>query len=215
MVEKSIESVVRANTRAKAADHRGGRRQPRRHMDLHRARHATPSRPGPACASTQSEEGRAGRRVPPRAGEIVVTIDSDSVIERGALLAMQAVATRGWAQWPEGRRLQPFDDCCRGCCTSASHCRSISSQRQSTHGTVYAARSVAGYRTSVVGEALERWENQRFSVSRAPTARTARSPISFWPRDMTRCTKNRGGDTVVPDTTSSSQDVFALGPQLR
>lgn len=99
-------------------------------------------------------------------GKVVVTIDSDSVIERGTLLAMAgpfrdprigAVAGRV-AVFNRYAALLP----------RMLHVRFTLSfdflrRAQSTYGTVYCCPgALAAYRTSAVHQILERWEHQRF-----------------------------------------------------
>lgn len=98
-------------------------------------------------------------------GEVIVTIDSDSVIDHGALLAMAgpfrdpkvgAVAGRVTVYNRNGliprmlkvRYALSFD-----------YLRAV----QSTYGTVYCCPgALAAYRASVVRQVLERWVNQKF-----------------------------------------------------
>ena len=99
-------------------------------------------------------------------GSVVITIDSDSVIESKALLAMAgpfgdprigAVAGRV-AVYNRYQGLLP----------RMLHVRFTLSfdflrRAQSTYGTVYCCPgALAAYRTTVVREVLERWEHQRF-----------------------------------------------------
>jgi hyaluronan synthase len=99
-------------------------------------------------------------------GEIVITIDSDSVIERGSLLAMTGpfrnprvgavagkVAVYNRTQGLIPRMLDVRD------VLSFDFLRAV----QSTYGTVYCCPgALSAYRTSVVRQVLQRWKNQRF-----------------------------------------------------
>ena len=99
-------------------------------------------------------------------GDIIVTIDSDSIIERGALLAMGgpfrdpkigAVAGRV-AVYNRGQGLIPRMLKVRYT-LSFDYLRAV----QSTYGTVYCCPgALAGYRASVVRSVLDHWVNQKF-----------------------------------------------------
>jgi hyaluronan synthase len=99
-------------------------------------------------------------------GDIIVTIDSDSVIERGALLAMAgpfrdpkigAVAGRV-SVYNRGDGLIPRMLKVRYT-LSFDYLRAV----QSTYGTVYCCPgALAGYRASVVRTVLDHWVNQKF-----------------------------------------------------
>ncbi|MGA9853061.1 MAG: glycosyltransferase [Gammaproteobacteria bacterium] len=99
-------------------------------------------------------------------GEIIVTIDSDSIIERGTLLAMAGpfrdpkvgavagkvtVYNRGDGLIPRMLKVR--------FALSFDYLRAV----QSTYGTVYCCPgALAGYRASVVRTVLDRWVNQKF-----------------------------------------------------
>ncbi|HEY9446353.1 MAG TPA: glycosyltransferase [Burkholderiales bacterium] len=103
-------------------------------------------------------------------GEVVVTVDSDSIIERGTLRAMVAPFENAIVGAVAGKVavLNRRD----GLLPRMLHVRFVLSfdflrSAQSTFGTVYCCPgALAAYRTSVVHRVLERWENQTFLGAR-------------------------------------------------
>jgi hyaluronan synthase len=99
-------------------------------------------------------------------GEIVVTIDSDSVIEPGALLAI-AGGLRDPKVAAVAGRVAVYNRSA-GIIPRMLHVRFALSfdfmrAAQSTYGTVYCCPgALSAYRTSVVRQVLEAWENQTF-----------------------------------------------------
>ncbi len=99
-------------------------------------------------------------------GSVVVTIDSDSVIERKALLAM-AGPFRNPGIGAVAGRVAVYNRY-QGLLPRMLHVRFTLSfdflrRAQSTYGTVYCCPgALAAYRTTVVREVLEEWERQRF-----------------------------------------------------
>lgn len=99
-------------------------------------------------------------------GEIVVTIDSDSVIEPGTLLAM-AGPFRNPKVGAVAGRVAVYNRQ-EGLIPRMLHVRFILSfdfirAAQSMYGTVYCCPgALAAYRTSVVDRVLEQWEHQTF-----------------------------------------------------
>jgi hyaluronan synthase len=95
-----------------------------------------------------------------------VTLDSDSVIERGALLAM-AGPFRDTRVGAVAGKVSVYNRY-EGLLPRMLHVRFTLSfdflrSAQSTHGSVYCCPgALAAYRASVVREVLERWERQRF-----------------------------------------------------
>lgn len=140
-------------------------------------------------------------------GEVLVTIDSDSVIEPGALLAMAGPFRDPRVGAVAGKVAAYNRD--RGILPRMLHVRYVLSfdfQRsaQSTYRTVYCCPgALAGYRTSVVREVLEPWLAQRFLGARCTYGED---------RALTNAILDRGFDTVyqgsavvhtlVPDTYS-------------
>ncbi|MDH4190854.1 MAG: glycosyltransferase, partial [Betaproteobacteria bacterium] len=138
-------------------------------------------------------------------GEILVTIDSDSVIEPGALLAM-AGPFRDPRVGAVAGKVAAFNRD-RGIIPRMLHVRYVLSfdfQRsvQSTYRTVYCCPgALAAYRASVVREILEPWLAQRFLGARCTYGED---------RALTNDILDRGFDTVyqgsavvhtlVPDT---------------
>jgi hyaluronan synthase len=126
----------------------------------------------PGLVTTQRFPKNRGKRAALEAGfrhargDIIVTIDSDSVIERGSLLAMVgpfrdpkigAVAGRV-AVYNRGDGLIPRMLKVRYT-LSFDYLRAV----QSTYGTVYCCPgALAGYRASVVRAVLDHWVNQKF-----------------------------------------------------
>jgi hyaluronan synthase len=138
-------------------------------------------------------------------GEILVTIDSDSVIETGALLAMAGPFRDPRIGAVAGKVAAYNRD--RGFIPRMLHVRYVLSfdfQRsvQSTYRTVYCCPgALAGYRASIVREVLEPWLGQRFLGA----------PCTYGEdRALTNAILDRGFDTVyqgsavvhtlVPDT---------------
>ena len=99
-------------------------------------------------------------------GEVIVTIDSDSVIERHTLLAM-AGPFRDPKVGVVAGRVAVYNRK-EGLIPRMLHVRFILSfdflrAVESTYRTVYCSPgALAGYRTSVVREVLSKWENQTF-----------------------------------------------------
>ena len=138
-------------------------------------------------------------------GAVLVTIDSDSVIEADALLAM-AGPFRDPRVGAVAGKVAAFNRD-RGIIPRMLHVRYVLSfdfQRsvQSTYRTVYCCPgALAGYRASVVGEVLEAWLAQRFLGVRCTYGED---------RALTNAILERGFDTVyqgsavvhtlVPDT---------------
>lgn len=111
-------------------------------------------------------------------GEVLVTIDSDSVIEPGALLALagpfreaRVGAVAGKVTVLNRRHgLIPRMLAVRFI-LSFDFLRAV----QSTYGTVYCCPgALSAYRASAVRALLDRWLNQTFLDLGAPTARTGR-----------------------------------------
>ena len=138
-------------------------------------------------------------------GSVLVTIDSDSVIESGALLAM-AGPFRDPRVGAVAGKVAAFNRD-RGIIPRMLHVRYVLSfdfQRsaQSMYRTVYCCPgALAGYRASVVREVLEPWLEQRFLGARCTYGED---------RALTNAILERGFDTVyqgsavvhtlVPDT---------------
>jgi len=124
-------------------------------------------------------------------GSILVTIDSDSVIEAGALLAMAGAFRNPRVGAVAGKVAALNRD--QGIIARMLHVRYVLSfdfQRsvQSTYGTVYCCPgALAGYRASVVREVLEPWLEQRFLGARCTYGED---------RAMTNAILERGYDTV-------------------
>jgi hyaluronan synthase len=169
MVEKAIDSVARADyprdrLQVIAVDD-GSRddtwtwieRAARRHPDLVTTVRFGANRGKRAALAEGFRRGR---------GEIVVTLDSDSVIERGALLAM-AGPFRDTRVGAVAGKVSVYNRY-EGLLPRMLHVRFTLSfdflrSAQSTHGSVYCCPgALAAYRASVVREVLERWERQRF-----------------------------------------------------
>lgn len=128
-------------------------------------------------------------------GSILVTIDSDSVIESGALLAMAGAFRDPRVGAVAGKVAALNRD--EGIISRMLHVRYVLSfdfQRsvQSTYGTVYCCPgALAGYRASVVREVLEPWLEQRFLGARCTYGED---------RAMTNAILERGYDTVYQGT---------------
>jgi len=169
MVEKSIESVVAASyprerLQVIAIDD-GSTDDTWKYMERAAARH-----PGIVTALRMPANGgkRAALAAGCRAarGEILVTIDSDSVIEPKSLLAM-AGPFRDAGVGAVAGKVAVYN---RGGNVIARmlHVRFILSfdflrSAQSTFGTVYCCPgALSAYRTRVFREVLERWEGQTF-----------------------------------------------------
>ncbi len=99
-------------------------------------------------------------------GDVVVTIDSDSVIERGTLLAMAAPFRDPGVGAVAGKVVVLNRR--RGLIPRMLQVRYVLAfdmlrAAQSTYGTVYCCPgALAGYRTSAVRKVLDRWVNQTF-----------------------------------------------------
>lgn len=99
-------------------------------------------------------------------GDVVVTIDSDSVIERSTLLAM-AGAFRNQKVGAVAGKVAVFNRR-KGLLPRMLHVRFILAfdflrSAQSTYGTVYCCPgALAGYRMSAVRQVLKQWEHQTF-----------------------------------------------------
>ena len=160
------------------------------HIQLAAARH-------PGLVSTVRLERNQGKRVAlatgfrAARGAILVTIDSDSVIERGALLAMAGPFRDPRVGAVAGKVAALNRD--QGIIPRMLHVRYVLSfdfQRsvQSTYRTVYCCPgALAGYRASVVKEVLESWLAQRFLGARCTYGED---------RAMTNAILERGFDTV-------------------
>ena len=130
----------------------------------------------PGLVSTVKLERNQGKRAAlatgfrAARGEVLVTIDSDSVIEPGALLAMAGPFRDARVGAVAGKVAALNRD--QGIIPRMLHVRYVLSfdfQRsvQSTYRTVYCCPgALAGYRASVVREVLEPWLAQRFLGSR-------------------------------------------------
>ncbi len=169
MVEKSIESVVRAEYPEQRLQiivvDDGSRDDTWTYIERATKRH-----PGLITAvrfdSNRGKRAALAEGFRRALGDILVTIDSDSVIERGTLLAMAGPFRNPRVGAVAGKVAvyNRFD----GLLPRMLHVRFTLSfdflrSAQSTHGTVYCCPgALAAYRTSAVREALERWENQRF-----------------------------------------------------
>jgi hyaluronan synthase len=169
MVEKSIDSVARA-------DYPRGRLQIIAVDDGSRDDTWTwierAARRHPGLVTTVRFDRNRGKRAAlaegfRRAhGEIVVTIDSDSVIDRGTLLAI-AGPFREQRVGAVAGKVSVYNRF-EGLLPRMLHVRFTLSfdflrSAQSTHGSVYCCPgALAAYRASVVRSVLERWENQRF-----------------------------------------------------
>jgi hyaluronan synthase len=151
----------------------------------------------PALITTIRFAQNRGKRAALRAGflrargEIVVTIDSDSVIDRAALLAMAgpfrdprvgAVAGRVAVYNARAGLLPRMLDV--RFALSFDLLRAV----QSVYGTVYCCPgALAAYRLSVVREVLEAWASQTFLGA----------PCTYGEdRALTNCILDRGFDTV-------------------
>ncbi len=196
MVEKSIESVVaarypRERLQVIAIDD-GSTDDTWKYIERAAARH-------PGIVTTLRMPSNGGKRAALAAGcraargDILVTIDSDSVIEPRSLLAMAGPfrdagvgAVAGKVAVHNRRR----ETSSRACCTCASSSPSISCaarSRRSAPSIAAPARSrptarASSARCSSAGSA------RRSSASAAPTARTARSPTSSSSAATTRST---------------------------
>ncbi|MGD0229719.1 MAG: glycosyltransferase [Syntrophorhabdales bacterium] len=99
-------------------------------------------------------------------GDIVVTVDSDSVVERGTLLAAVGPFRDPRVGAVAGKVL--VYNRAQGLIPSMLHVRFVLSfdflrAVQSTYGTVYCCPgALSAYRTSVVRQVLEPWVHQRF-----------------------------------------------------
>ncbi len=99
-------------------------------------------------------------------GEVVVTIDSDSVIEPQTLLAMAGPFRKSSVGAVAGKVLVYNRD--KGIIPRMLHVRFVLSfdflrAAQSTYGTVYCCPgALSAYRTSVIREVLDAWVNQTF-----------------------------------------------------
>jgi len=128
-------------------------------------------------------------------GSVLVTIDSDSVIEPDTLLAM-AGPFRDPRIGAVAGKVAAFNRD-QGWLPRMLHVRYILSfdfQRsvQSTYGTVYCCPgALAGYRASVVREVLDEWLNQRFLGARCTFGED---------RALTNAILERGFDTVYQGT---------------
>ncbi len=128
-------------------------------------------------------------------GEIVVTIDSDSVIEPQTLLAIAGPFRNPSIGAVAGKVLVYNRD--RGLIPRMLHVRFILSfdflrAAQSTYGTVYCCPgALSAYRTSVVREVLDAWVNQTFLGE----------PCTYGEdRSLTNFILSRGYDTVYQRT---------------
>lgn len=197
MVEKSIDSVLRAH-------------YPRHRLQVividdgsaddtwTYIQHAAQRHPGLVTVRFDANRGKRAALAEGfrRAwGEFVVTIDSDSVIDRGTLLAIAgpfrdprigAVAGKvsvynRYAGWLPRMLHVRFT-------LSFDFLRSA----QSTYGTVYCCPgALAAYRASVVRRVLEPWENQRFLGVQCTFGED---------RALTNCILAEGYDTVYQKT---------------
>jgi hyaluronan synthase len=169
MVEKSIDSVVRADyprdrLQVIAVDD-GSRDDTWMYIERAARRH-------PGIVTTVRFDRNQGKRAAlaegfrRAAGEIVITIDSDSVIERGTLLAIAGPFRNPRVGAVAGKVsvYNRYD----GLLPRMLHVRFTLSfdflrSAQSTHGSVYCCPgALAAYRLSIVRDVLERWEHQRF-----------------------------------------------------
>ena len=197
MVEKSIDSVIRADY----PRHRlqvividdGSRDDTWTYIERAGRRH-------PGLVTVRFDRNR-GKRAALAEGfrralsDVVVTIDSDSVIERGTLLAIVGPFRDPRIGAVAGKvavynRLS-------GLLPRMLHVRFTLSfdflrSAQSTYGTVYCCPgALAAYRTAVVRKVMERWENQRFLGI----------PCTFGEdRALTNCILAEGYDTVYQKT---------------
>lgn len=128
-------------------------------------------------------------------GEVVVTIDSDSVIEPQTLLAMAGPFRNPSIGAVAGKVLVYNRD--KGIIPRMLHVRFILSfdflrAAQSTYGTVYCCPgALSAYRTSVVREVLDAWVNQTFLGE----------PCTYGEdRSLTNFVLSRGYDTVYQRT---------------
>ncbi len=128
-------------------------------------------------------------------GEIVVTIDSDSVIEPQTLLAITGPFRDPAVGAVAGKVLVYNRD--QGFIPRMLHVRFILSfdflrAAQSTYGTVYCCPgALSAYRTAVVREVLDDWVNQTFLGERCTYGED---------RSMTNFVLSRGFDTVYQRT---------------
>ena len=197
MVEKSIDSVIRADY----PRHRlqvividdGSRDDTWTYIERAGRRH-------PGLVTVRFDRNRGKRAALAEGfrrakGDVVVTIDSDSVIERGTLLAIVGPFRDPRIGAVAGKvavynRLS-------GLLPRMLHVRFTLSfdflrSAQSTYGTVYCCPgALAAYRTAVVRKVMERWENQRFLGI----------PCTFGEdRALTNCILAEGYDTVYQKT---------------
>jgi len=128
-------------------------------------------------------------------GDVVVTIDSDSVIERGTLLAIVG-PFRDPRIGAVAGKVAVYNRY-SGLLPRMLHVRFTLSfdflrSAQSTYGTVYCCPgALAAYRALVVRKVMERWENQRFLGI----------PCTFGEdRALTNCILAEGYDTVYQKT---------------
>jgi hyaluronan synthase len=151
----------------------------------------------PGLVTTLRFEKNRGKRAALEAGfrhargEVVVTIDSDSVIEPDSLLAMAGPFLNPKVGAVAGRvTVYNRDDGLIPRMLKVRYALSFDYLRavQSTYGTVYCCPgALAGYRTSVVREVLDEWMNQTFLGA----------PCTYGEdRSMTNYILARGYDTV-------------------
>jgi hyaluronan synthase len=173
MVEQSIESVAHSHYPRERLEilvvDDGSTDDTRHYIERAARRH-------PGLVSAHRLERNQGKRAALAAGfrrargTVLVTIDSDSVIEPGTLAAM-AGPFRDPKIGAVAGKVAAFNRD-RGCLPRMLHVRYILSfdfQRsvQSTYGTVYCCPgALAAYRAQIVHKVLDSWLNQRFLGAR-------------------------------------------------
>ena len=198
MVEQSIESVARAHYPRDRLEilvvDDGSTDDTWQYVERAAQRH-------PGIVTAVRLERNQGKRVAlatgfrSARGAVIVTIDSDSVIEPGTLLAMAGPFRNPRIGAVAGKVAAYNRD--RGWLPRMLHVRFVLSfdfQRsvQSTYGTVYCCPgALAAYRASLVHELLDEWLEQRFLGARCTFGED---------RALTNAILARGFDTVYQGT---------------
>ena len=216
MVQKSIDSVAAASYPRDRLEifvvDDGSRDDTWEHIQAAAARH-------PGLVTTVRFEKNRGKRAAlecgfrQASGEVVVTIDSDSVIDAGTLLAMAGPFRNPCVGAVAGKVL--VYNRTQGLIPRMLQVRYVLSfdflrAAQSTYGTVYCCPgALAGYRVSAVSAVLEDWVDQKFLGARCTFGED---------RALTNYILDRGYDsvyqqnavvyTVVPMTYSKLCKMF-------
>ena len=153
------------------------------------------------------------------AGDIIVTVDSDSLVERGALLAIAGPFRDERVGVVAGKVcvLNRF----RGLLPRMLHVRFVLSfdflrSAQSSYGTVYCCPgALSGYRASVISRWSLHGSGSAFSVKPAPSERIGPSRTMSWPPATSLCTN------VLPscihwlrNATGPSATCFCAGSEV-